>query len=270
VFFCQGVTCQMSPLSQRKAIALGYRNTKVYHQGIPEWETRDYLVTQPQFVKEAYVDKGIPVVLLDARRAEFAQTAHLAGAVAMTPQQVAAGAKKAFPDPKLKAPIIVYDGVGGEAAVAAARALVRAGQSNVQVMQGGLIAWQSAGYGVETGKAAATQVVYVPKPRPGSVPAEEFTKLATNTPADVLILDVRNQDEANNGMIKGALLIPEEDLSGRMGEVPKDKRIIAHCATGIRAEMAYHKLKDAGYKAGFLNADIEIAKDGSFKLSPKL
>jgi len=53
VFFCQGVTCQMSPLSQRKAIALGYKHTKVYHEGVPEWETRDYLVTRPQFVKEA-------------------------------------------------------------------------------------------------------------------------------------------------------------------------------------------------------------------------
>ena len=43
VFFCQGVTCQMSPLSQRKAIALGYTNTKVYHEGVPEWQTKDYL-----------------------------------------------------------------------------------------------------------------------------------------------------------------------------------------------------------------------------------
>jgi hypothetical protein len=34
--------------------------------------------------------------------------------------------------------------------------------------------------------------------------------------------------------------------------------------------MAYHKLKDAGYKAGFLNAEIAIAKDGSFKVTPKL
>jgi len=41
-------------------------------------------------------------------------------------------------------------------------------------------------------------------------------------------------------MIKGALLIPDEDLLARMSEVPKDKRVIAHCSTGIRAEMAYH------------------------------
>jgi hypothetical protein len=43
---------------------------------------------------------------------------------------------------------------------------------------------------------------------------------------------------------------------------------VTHCLTGIRAEMAYHKLKAAGYNVAFLNADIAIAKDGSFKLTP--
>jgi rhodanese-related sulfurtransferase len=177
---------------------------------------------------------------------------------------------KTFPDPKLKAPIIVYDGRGGADAKAAARALVKSGQSNVQVMEQGLLGWQSVGYTIESGAPALTKVAYAPKPRPGSIPADEFRKLASATPADVLILDVRNQDEANAGMIKGAVLIPDEDLLGRMSELPKGKRIIAHCSTGIRAEMAYHKLKDAGYTAGFLNAEIEIAKNGTFKVTPKL
>ncbi len=269
VFFCQGVTCQMSPLSQRKAIALGYKNTKVYHEGVPEWETKDYLATTPEFVKAAYIDKDIPAVILDVRSPEEAAAGHIKGAVGM-PVKALNAQLKSFPDPKLKAPIIVYDGRGGADAIAAARALVKAGQSNVQVIAGGLLGWQAAGYAIESGVPALTKVTYQPKPRPGSIPPEEFARLARATPPDVLILDVRNQDEANAGMIKGAVLIPDEQLAARMKELPRDKRIIAHCATGIRAEMAYHKLKDAGFKAGFLNADIEIAKDGSFKLTPKL
>jgi len=269
VFFCQGVTCQMSPLSQRKAVALGYTNTKVYHQGVPEWEMKDFLVTRPEFVKAAYVDNGIPVVILDVRSAEASTGGHIKGAVNM-PAAAVKSHLKSFPDPKLKAPIIVYDGRGGADAKAAARTLVKAGQSNVQVMEQGLLGWQSAGYAIESGAPALTKVAYVPKPRPGSIPADEFSKLAQATPADVLILDVRNQDEANAGMIKGAVLIPDEELQARMAELPKDKRIIAHCSTGIRAEMAYHKLKDAGYKAGFLNAEIDVAKNGTFKVTPKL
>ena len=97
----------------------------------------------------------------------------------------------------------------------------------------------------------------------------EFTTLAKATPADVLILDVRNPDEAAQGMIKGAVLIPDEELQSRLAELPKNKRIVAHCLTGIRAEMAYHKLKAAGYNAAFLNNEIEVRKDGSFKITPR-
>jgi rhodanese-related sulfurtransferase len=86
----------------------------------------------------------------------------------------------------------------------------------------------------------------------------------------VLILDVRNADEANAGMIKGAKLIPDEELAARMSELPKDKRIIAHCSTGVRAEMAYHKLKEAGFKVGFVYADLAIGKNGDVKLTPKI
>jgi rhodanese-related sulfurtransferase len=269
VFFCQGLTCQMSPLSQRKAITAGYTNTKVYHAGVPEWETKDYLVTRPEFVKAAYVDKDIPAVIVDVRSKEESASGHIKGAVNL-PAAALRAQLKTFPDPGLQAPIIVYDGRGGADAIAAARALVKAGQSNVQVMEQGLLGWQSVGYSIESAMAPLSKVAYVPKPRPGSVPVDEFRKLASSPPADVLILDVRNQDEANAGMIKGAVLIPDEELLARMGELPKDKRIIAHCSTGIRAEMAYHKLKDAGYKAGFLNAEIDIAKNGAFKVTPKM
>jgi rhodanese-related sulfurtransferase len=268
VFFCQGVTCQMSPLSQRKAIAMGYKNTKVYHEGVPEWQTKDYLTTRPQFVKEAYVDKDIPSVIVDVRSPDEAKSGHIKGAVGM-PAATVKSHLKSFPPASLQAPIIVYDGRGGAESVAVARELIKSGQTNVQVIEGGLLGWQAAGYTIESGVPALTQVAYAPKPRPGAVSVDEFNKLARNPPVDVLILDVRNQDEANAGMIKSAMLIPDEDLVARMAEVPKDKRVIAHCSTGIRAEMAYHKLKDAGYKAGFLNADIEIDKAGNFKVTPK-
>jgi rhodanese-related sulfurtransferase len=268
VFFCQGVTCMMSPMSLRKAEALGYTNVKVYREGVPEWQTKDYLVTTPQFVKAAYVDKGIPAVFVDARSELNATAGHIIGAVSVPP----AGVKsvlKSLPDPKLKAPIVVYDARGGSEAVAVARDFIKAGQANVQVMNGGLVGWQAAGNAIEAGVPAAKQIAYLPKPRPGSMPADQFTKVARSTPVEVLILDVRNTDEANAGMIKGAMLIPDEELAARIGEVPKNKQIVTHCATGVRAEMAYHKLKEAGYNAAFLNADIEIDKAGNFKITPK-
>ena len=267
IFFCQGVTCMMSPNSLIKAEALGYTNVKVYREGYPEWLERNIGVIAAPHLKEAWIDKQMPHVLVDARPASTAAEAAIPGAVSIPPSKVRA-AVASFPDPKLKAPIMVYDVDGGNAALEVARVIKEAGQPNVVVIGGGFDAWKNAKNVVVSGPLP-TQVAYVPKPRPGSIPNDEFIKLAKDTPADVLILDVRNPDEANAGMIKGAVLIPDEELQARMGELPKDKRIIAHCSTGIRAEMAYYKLKDAGYKAGFLNEEIDVAKNGTFKITPK-
>jgi len=268
VFYCGGITCTLSPNSLRKTEKLGYTNLRVYREGMPEWQTRHYAVLTPEFLKAAYIDKDIPHVLIDARSPEDAASGHVQGAVSVPAPQLKR-ALKTVPQAQLKAPIIVYDGRGGEQARSVGQALVEAGQQNVLVLSGGLIGWQAAGYAIESGTPATTKMSYVPKPRLGSLPMAEFTKLARNTPAGVLILDVRNPDEAAGGMIKGAVLIPDEELATRMSELPKDKRIVTHCLTGIRAEMAYHKLKAAGYNAAFLNNEIEIAKDGDFKITPR-
>jgi rhodanese-related sulfurtransferase len=267
IFFCQGVTCMMSPNSMLKATALGYTNVKVYREGYPEWLERNIGVIAAPHLKEAWIDKQIPHVLVDARPASTAAEGAIPGAVSIPPSKVRA-AVAGFPNPKLKAPVMVYDVDGGNAALDVARVIKESGQPNVTVIAGGFDAWKSASGPVVTG-ALPTQVAYVPKPRAGSIANEEFIKLASATPADVLILDVRNPDEANAGMIKGAMLIPDEELIARIGEVPKNKRIITHCSTGIRAEMAYHKLKQAGYaNVGFLYAAIDIKKDGTFKVTP--
>jgi rhodanese-related sulfurtransferase len=268
VFFCQGVTCQMSPNSLRRAEALGYTNVKVYREGWPEWTQKSYGVISPAFVKEAFMDKGIPHVLVDARQAGEAQrTGFIPGAVQI-PADMVKGALKRLPAKALKAPIMVYDGTGRDEAARAAQTIVAGGYVNVLVVSGGVAGWLAAGYPLATGEPAR-KIAYAPKPRPGSIAIDEFRRIVAGLPADTLILDVRNQDEANAGMIKGAKLIPDEEILARLGEIPLDKRIVTHCATGVRAEMAYHKLKEKGYKVAFLDAEVDIAKDGKLKIAAK-
>ena len=264
VFFCQGVTCMMSPSSLRRAEAMGYTNVKVYREGWPEWTEKNVGALSAAALKEAWLDKDIPHVLIDARAPLDNARAHIKGAVSITPEQVK-GALKAFPDKKLKAPFMVYDGGDGVAAMKVAKEITAAGYPLVNVIPGGFEAWAKAGYATEAG-VPSSRVAYAPKPRPGEIAVADFQKLAASTPAGVLILDVRNTDEANAGMIKGAKLVPDEEILARMAEIPKDKRIITHCATGVRAEMAYHKLKAAGYDVGFVKAEIEIAKNGALRI----
>ena len=260
VFYCQGVTCMMSPSSLRRAEAMGYTKVKVYREGWPEWTEKNVGVMSAQFLKEAWLDKDIPHVLIDARAPLDNARAHIKGAASITPEQIKA-ALKGFPDKKLKAPFMVYDAGDGKAAMAVAKAITAAGYPLVNVIPGGFDAWVKAGYPTVAGVPMAS-VAYAPKPRPGEIAVEEFKRLAAKTPADTLILDVRNTDEANAGMIKGALLVPDEEILARMAEIPKDKRIIAHCSTGVRAEMAYHKLKAAGYNVGFVKGEMEVDKSG--------
>src|SRR5574337_1115631 len=254
----------MSPNSAGRAEKLGYTNVKVYHEGLPEWNKKNYTVLSVQSLKEAFMDKDIPMVLVDVRPAAVAGKGFIKGAVSMPAADVTKSLDK-FPPKDKKPPIIVYDQNGGDDAKSSAKALVAAGYTSVTVLTGGVDAWQAAKYPVEAG-SLSTGIVYVPKPRPGEIAIDEFKKLAANTPADTLILDVRNKEEAGAGMIKGAKCVPDEEILDRLADIPKDRKIITHCSTGVRAEMAYHKLKEKGYNVQFVNAKLDIDDKGNFKI----
>lgn len=250
----------MSPNSAGRAEKIGYTNVKVYHEGLPEWTKKNHTVLSAQSLKDAYIDKDIPNVLIDVRPAAAAQKGFIKGAVTLPASEVAANIAK-FPPKDKKPPIVIIDDKGGDDARNAAKALIAGGYFNVSIVTGGMEAWQASKYPVETGNLA-TVIIYVPKPRPGEIAIDDFKKIAAATPADTLILDVRNRDEAATGMIKGAVLIPDEEILDKLAEIPKNKQIIAHCSTGVRAEMTYHKLKEKGYNVRFVNAKVDIDPAG--------
>ena len=254
----------MSPNSAGRAEKLGYTNVKVYHEGLPEWTKKNYTVLSAQFLKEAYIDKDIPNVLLDVRPAAVAQQGFIKGAVTLPAAEIAANLAK-FPPKDKKPPIIIVDENGGDAAASAAKSLISAGYTSITIVTGGMNAWKAAAYPVETG-SLATNILYVPKPRAGEIAIDDFKKIASSIPADTVIIDVRSQDEANSGMLKGARVVPDAEILDRLAEVPKDKLIITYCNTGVQAEMAYHKLKEKGYNVKFLNAKIAFNDAGNYTI----
>jgi rhodanese-related sulfurtransferase len=267
VYYCSGKTCNMSPGSLRKAQKLGYTNVKVFVDGMPGWYANHFGVVAPKSFQEAFAAKDIPAVVLDVRGLAAASQGFIKGAVAATPPKVAELLKD-FPAAKLKPPVLVVDEQGGTDAEAVAGQLVKAGYAGVNVLLGGFKGGKADGLPLATGTLSA-QVVYVPKPRPGSIVPTEFTKLAELVPAQrkgIVILDVRNPDETKNGVIKGAIVIPEPELFSRLAELPKDERILVHCSTGVRAELAYHLLREKSYNAEFLNNEITIIDTGEFTI----
>ncbi|MCC7211989.1 MAG: rhodanese-like domain-containing protein [Candidatus Brocadia sp.] len=65
---------------------------------------------------------------------------------------------------------------------------------------------------------------------------------------DGFILDVRTQDEYNEFHLKGANLIPIQELEKNINKIPKDKIVVVYCARGKRSAKACEILKDKGLK----------------------
>ena len=58
-------------------------------------------------------------------------------------------------------------------------------------------------------------------------PTELQDLLAKN---EAFVVDVRNEASYNAGHIRSAKLIPEADVSNRVGELPKNKLIVTYCS----------------------------------------
>ena len=265
VFYCQGVTCNLSPGSAAKAVKLGYTNVKVYKEGIPAWQEKNFAVLTAVSLKELWMDKDMPNVLLDARAKKVADKGFIKGAVAFPAAGAAKLAKKL--DVKKNAPIVVYDQNGGKDATSVAAAIIKAGYKNVLVLDGGFDAWQTAKFDVASGKLAV-KATYTSKPRPGEISIDEFKKYAEVLPANVMIIDPRTVSEGKAGMLKTAKLIPVEEIKEHLAEIPKDKLIVFYCNTGTIAEVAYNTLKELGYtNVKYLNAKMVFEKNGSYSIT---
>ena len=262
IFYCGSRACRLGRYSAGKAEKMGYTRVKVFADGLHAWnKAGNLVVSSVQSLKE-YLEKGIPFVLIDLRPTDVAKRGHIIGAVSVPGKDLSL-AKDRFPADK-SAPIMLYNNdtrSGWNDFV-----LVRGwGYTNVALLEGGFDEWRRSGGLVISGDVA-TRIVYVPKLRAGEISIEEFKRIAELLPPDKLILDVRDEDEAMQGKLRRALDVPSWELKDRLEEITRDKEIIVYGDTGVRAEMAYHILKEAGFKVRFLNANIKIDKDGKYTI----
>jgi hydroxyacylglutathione hydrolase len=69
-------------------------------------------------------------------------------------------------------------------------------------------------------------------------------QLASPSPPE--ILDVRNERERREKHIEGSLHIPLNHLRERIQELPRDRKLVVHCAAGYRSSIAASLLQQAG------------------------
>ncbi len=63
-----------------------------------------------------------------------------------------------------------------------------------------------------------------------------------------ILLDVRSQQEFDEGHLEGALLIPIAELEGRMSEL-EGKRVVVYCRSGMRSSKASRLMQNAGIES---------------------
>ncbi|MCA1719817.1 MAG: MBL fold metallo-hydrolase [Actinobacteria bacterium] len=87
-----------------------------------------------------------------------------------------------------------------------------------------------------------------------------------DVPAEARVLDVRRDDEAAGGHIRGAKHIPLHSLVDRLHEVPQG-RVWVHCASGFRASIAASILDRAGHEVVHLDDDFSNAEKAGLAVS---
>jgi rhodanese-related sulfurtransferase/glyoxylase-like metal-dependent hydrolase (beta-lactamase superfamily II) len=138
-------------------------------------------------------------------------------------------------------PTVVYCAGGYRSAIAAS-VLRAAGFDDVSDIVGGYGAWAGAGLpttGSSAGAAMSEEAVQ-------DVSAEAGHRLVED---GALLLDVREADEWAAGHAPEATWIPLGEIQARVGEIPRDARIVAICRSGGRSRAVAGALLGAGYDA---------------------
>lgn len=100
----------------------------------------------------------------------------------------------------------------------------------------------------------------------GDAPVKHWNEVEALDRSAWLILDVRLPEEGTLGSIPGSRNIPLQQLRERLGELPKDRKILVYCATGQRSYFAVRILRQRGFDAHNLSGGY---KTYAYAISPQ-
>lgn len=103
-------------------------------------------------------------------------------------------------------------------------------------------------------KDAINQTGYVGNNvRAGRTPAVQWHELEVLHNAGAVVVDVRSEAEHDVRSIPNSVHIPVDELRDRLGELPRDCRLIVHCKVGQRGHTATQLLRANGFDASNLD-----------------
>src|SRR5215212_12180775 len=177
------------------------------------------------------VEVGIAegALLVDARTNEQFDEAHIPGAISASAYETGFATKVAKVVPPDVELIVVAASDGYQ--MEAAELLASVGLRVRGYLKGGMTAWRSEGRPVR-------RIELID-------PDELAARLEGD---DLLVLDVRDDDEFADFHIPGSVHLPYGDLPERQGELPRDRAIAAICSGGKRSGLAASILQREGFE----------------------
>ena len=103
-------------------------------------------------------------------------------------------------------------------------------------------------------------------PEEYTVTINQLRKRLESKDKSLYLLDVRTPEEVAGGTIPGAATIPIDELPRRGEEIPKDREIVAYCASGARSALATLYLRARGFKANSLDHGIHEWKEAGYPI----
>jgi rhodanese-related sulfurtransferase/glyoxylase-like metal-dependent hydrolase (beta-lactamase superfamily II) len=168
-------------------------------------------------------------VLVDGREPREFDAVHVPGSLSVTQAHSGVGTRAAWvvePD----ADVVVLAASDADARGLARNLKAIGFRSLKGFVAGGIGAWQAAG--LETASTPAID------------PAELARRLRIG---EVTLLDVREDDEWDEGHVEGSLHVPYHELrDGVPAEIPRDGPVAVACAAGNRSSLAASLLRRAG------------------------
>ena len=177
-------------------------------------------------------------ILVDARTNEQFDEAHIPGAISASAYDTGFGTKVARVVPRDVDVIVVAASDGYE--LEAAELLASVGMRVGGFLEGGMTAWRSEERPVDRIELIDPDAL-----------AER-----TGDNGELVVLDVREDDEFAAGHIPDSVHIPYGKLVERLDELPRDRPIAAICTGGKRSGLAASLLQREGYDA------VHVGKGG--------
>jgi hydroxyacylglutathione hydrolase len=177
------------------------------------------------------VEVGIAdgALLVDARTNQQFDEAHVPGAISVSAYETGFATKVAKVLPADLELIVVAASDGYE--LEAAELLASVGLRVRGYLQGGMTSWRSEGRAVE---------------RIELIDPDELAERLDDD--ELMVLDVRDEDEYEDGHLPGSVHLPYGQIPKRKDELPRDRPIAAICTSGKRSGLAASILQREGFE----------------------